>query len=526
MYFRCNLRKFEHSSRADETAESHIPTADKVSRVFSSTHPHLFDNSLFEIEEGIEEVNFEDLALVHDRVLNSVPPTVQGNVSTYVGRNPALEPEVQRERTSGVTLTAEAEPPDGHTMKTITEATITTAEPEPAKIPTEPSPLFFIDTNPSTSRMQIPVPVYHVHPHAESLGENVQVEVEPDPEDDVIVYDAPNPRISTPKVEPSALMNISLSSHGPSPSLRQINPLRRGRFVHVVGRNARRGSSGGVGIKRKRLAEHKNFATFGAMIAEARLRSQDVEEDRDPKEHLRRQGDSDLDWGDETDEGEKGAGPVAATAEGMDLDPDLVGSGVMAAAMERFVEGINGNHVTMNDLEDVNATDDSPSDSDEEGESEGGSEDQHLESQEERMLMEEFIAGQYGSDFSDDDDEDDELNPMAGFQARLDRLRRKQQKIIEMEDDEDEDDMDQELQWDEAEGVEVCIIHVLRLQDLHATPRTSLKELSINTKRTGRRATRFSGRFRMGFSTSWSPKLLRQVSGEPLGQRCLVLMTA
>ena len=58
---------------ADETTESHVPTADKVSQVFNNKLPHLFNNSLLEIEEGIEEANFEDLALVHERIHDSSP---------------------------------------------------------------------------------------------------------------------------------------------------------------------------------------------------------------------------------------------------------------------------------------------------------------------------------------------------------------------------------------------------------------------------------------------------------------------
>ena len=425
-------------------------------------------------------------------------------------------------------MAAEAELPNGQIIKDTTEAVSlirdgpTGIEADATITAAEPSALFSIDTNPSMSQDQISIPTYHVHLHTGSPGDNVQVEVEPDPEDDVIVYDAPNPRISTPKVETNTLTNISFPNHTLSSSPRQINPLRRGKFVHVVGRNSRRGSAGILGVKRKKLTEHKNFASFGAMIAEARLRSHNGEEDKDPKEHLRRQGDSDLDWGEETDEEEREDDPVAATAEGMDLDPDLVGSGVTMAQMARFAEGVNGNRVAID--EEVNAKGDSPSDDDGEIEHEGVSEDQDFESDEEGMLIEEFRTDPYGSGSSDDDD-DDELNPIAGFQARLDRLRRKQQKIVETEDDENEDEMDSDFQWDEGEEIDVCIIHLPRLRDLHVAPRTWLKELSINTRRTGCRATRSSGPSRMDFSMSYGLKLLRQVSGEPLIVRFLVLMT-
>ena len=389
-------------------------------------------------------------------------------------------------------------------MVVETQVATTSAEPGPATIPTAPSPLFVIDTDPSTSQKHIPVPTYDVHSHNMSLGGSVKVEaeVESDPEDDVIVYDAPNPRISTPKVEITPLTNPTLPNHTPSSTSRQINPLRRGKFVHVVGKNAKRGSSGVTGVKRKRLAEHGHFAAFGAAIAEARLRSRD--DKKDPKEHLRRLDDSDLDWGDETDEGE--GGPAATTAEGMDLDPDLVGLEATMAAMERFVEGINGNHVTMDDLENVSAEEDSSSD---EIEEEDGTDDEDVEGDEERMLIEEFLAAQDDPGFSDDDD--DELDPRAGFQSRLDRLRKKQQKMIETGDGEDEDEMDSDLKWGEGEDNDVRIIRVLCSRDLHHTPSISLKKPSINTKRIGWRVTQSPGPSRMAFSMSCSLKLLHQV---------------
>ena len=474
-----------NSLHVDETTESHAPTADKVSQVFSNTHPHLFDNSLLEIEEGIEEVNFEDLALVHERILDSAPaiiaaPLVQEEVFTGIiqksapgevlGAAPVTTETTIRTEIDAATP-ADVELSEGLVIKPETEATplitsvqdepmvvetqiiMTTPEAGPMMIPKKPSQLFVIDTDPSTSQKQIPVPAYGVHPHTAALGEGVKIEVEPDSEDDVIVYDAPNPRVSTPKVELTTLTNISLPNHTPSSTPRQINPLRRGKFVHVVGRNAKRGSGGVTGVKRKRLVEHESFATFGAMIAEAGIRSQDGRKGKDPKEHLRRQGDSDVDWGDETDEDNGEGGPTVATAEGMDLDPDLVGSGVTTAAMERFVEGINGNHVTMDDLENVNAEEEASSDEMDEEEDEGGIDDEDMESDEEMMLIEPFLASQDGSDFSDGDE--DELNPRAGFQARLDRLRKKQQKMIEMWNGEAEDEMDLDFEWGKGEDIDV-----------------------------------------------------------------------
>ena len=140
-------------------------------------------------------------------------------------------------------------------MAVDTQITITTAEPGPATTLTESSSLFVVDATPSASQNRVPVPTYDIHPHTVSLGEsaNVKVEVEPNSEDDVIVYDAPNPRISTPRVKLTALTNISVPNHTPSSTPRQINPLRKGKFVHVVGRNAKRSSGGILGVKRKKL---------------------------------------------------------------------------------------------------------------------------------------------------------------------------------------------------------------------------------------------------------------------------------
>lgn len=444
----------------DRTAESHVPTADKVSRVFGSTHPHLFNNTLFDIEEGIEEVNFEDLGLLHERVLGPAP-ALATHASPGIQKEGARRhtPKVQPKETLGRDLvttgaTIQAAPPlHKETVVVETKATIATTKPEPT--PTATPSLFFVDTGPSASQTKIPVPKYEILPRTAALGENAKAEVEPDSEDDVIVYNAPKPRIFTPKVEPTPLANVPPPKESPSSTPRQINPLRRNKFVHVVGKNARRGSSGVLGVKRKRLSEHKNFAAFGAMIAEARLRKQGEGADEDPKKHMRRQGDSDLDWGDETDESEKENKPVVATAEGMDLDPDLVGSGVAVAAMERFVEGINGNQVTMDDLKDADAMGDSSSDVDDNGH---GSTREDPESDEEKMSIEDLVAGEYSSDFSDEEEEDD-VDPRAGFQARLDRLRKKQRKVIEMEDDEDE--MDLEFQWSEGEEIDDVVEEAL-----------------------------------------------------------------
>lgn len=76
---------------------------DKVSQVFSNTYPHLFDNSLLGIKEGIEDVNFEDLALVHEHVLDFTP-AVQEEDFIGVIWNPAPELKVQSEEALDVTL--------------------------------------------------------------------------------------------------------------------------------------------------------------------------------------------------------------------------------------------------------------------------------------------------------------------------------------------------------------------------------------------------------------------------------------
>ena len=544
--------EFTHPVLADE---NHVPTADRVSRVFSNTHPHLFDNSLFEIEEGIEEVNFEDLALVHEQVLNpaSVPfgaLAVQKEAFAGVIQDPAPEPETQLGGTpdetpvateitiqtgTEVAATSDLELSDGRVTKVTTDiaqsiasvpmvveaqATTATAEPDPATTSTESSLLFVIDTDPSTSQMQIPAPAYNVRSETTALGESAEVELEFDPEDDVIVYDAPNPRISTPKVELTALTKSPLPN-GASPSTsRQVNPLRRNKFVHAVGRNARRGSSGITGIKRKRLTEHGSFATFGATVAEAGLRFEVNTKNKDPKEHLRRQGDSDLDWGGETDE--EGEGPVV-TAEGMDLDPDLVGSEVTLAAMERFVEGLNGNHVTMDDLEGVVPREDSPAEEageeGEEDEDEIEEDDEDVEGDEERMLIEEFFNVQDDPDFSDDEDEDD-LDPRAGFQARLDRLRKKQQKMIERGVDEDnpEDEMDSGFEWGEGEDIDVRVVSLLSSCDLCGAPRIFLEKPLINTRRIELHVMRSPGSSRTALSTNCNPKLLLRVRSFPPGR--------
>lgn len=84
--------------------------------MFSNTHPHPFDNSLLEIEEGIENVNLEEPVIM---------------------------------------VTTEAAQPVTSDRPMVVEThTIITAVPGPATILTELPPLYVDDTPPSTSQIE------------------------------------------------------------------------------------------------------------------------------------------------------------------------------------------------------------------------------------------------------------------------------------------------------------------------------------------------------------------------------------
>jgi hypothetical protein len=310
------------------------------------------------------------------------------------------------------------------------------------KLPEEQPILFHVDTQPT-----------HHGPKGtisfDSIDSGVPLGVEPNDEDDIIVYEAPNPRSTraTPAFQASALPKTPVTSTDTlfaSPSKasvqRKSNPLRRGTLFERV---SRKGKGKAV---RKRLSSHASFGAFGAMVAEARLH----QNDEDPRKDERRHRDSDVDWGDDDDD-EDEMDP-RAVAEGMDLDPDLIGAGVSMNTMRRFVDGVSGEgskFVTMDDLKDIQGM---------KYEEESNADDVEDDTIDDLIVEEEMVLADESNSVDEEDEEDEDYSddeqysPRTGFQARLDKLRRQQETEVDDIDTESEDVPD--FKWPKKSGEE------------------------------------------------------------------------
>jgi len=200
----------------------------------------------------------------------------------------------------------------------------------------------------------------------------------------------------------------------------------------------------------KRTQERRAmFGSFGAILSETHLRDEAAE--KDPQRDKQRRGDSDVDWGDES---ESQAQPDAALEElssglgGMDLDSDLD-----LQAMKTFVNGMSASgslHVTMDDLADGDRIREEDEDDSEDGDSQlfdtDTSSTDELDAaiaavesafvtdnvDEDNSYKNDVEEGGRSEDEDEDEDESedessDEETPRRGFQARLQQLRKRAQ---------------------------------------------------------------------------------------------------
>ncbi|KAK1235286.1 squalene synthetase-like protein, partial [Marasmius sp. AFHP31] len=255
----------------------------------------------------------------------------------------------------------------------------------------------------------------------------------------------PSSSTSLPQTETSTPVVVVGSETPKQPLFTFMQKSRKSTPMKMRQRNVWRKSRKGKGSS-------SSFAMRGAEVSEARMWG-------------RGRGDyegSDVDWGSASDddddaeeEGEEGEEEVraekdgtlrvvsvkgkgkgkskrrVAEAEGMDVDPELE---METGAMRSFVEGMNREWVTMDDLEDerrvreedrnlhvggVGSSGESEdADADED-------EDAVMELEERILIGEEAEEEEDEDDWDDDDDEEGEdHSPKSSFQARLDRLRK------------------------------------------------------------------------------------------------------
>lgn len=165
--------------------------------------------------------------------------------------------------------------------------------------------------------------------------------------------------------------------------------------------------------KRKRKALG-SFGLFGALLEERKLQFTPNDEP-DPRWKDRRQGDSDLDWGDNSDNETEDVGG------GMSVDVDLD-----VNAMSRFAEGMSAGgskFMTMDDIKDAQKMQEE--DAEDEGESVGDSADESDGDEEENRILvaeERRLLGESSSE-EDSSEGDSDTSSDVPFQEKLQKVR-------------------------------------------------------------------------------------------------------
>ncbi|KAJ6526928.1 hypothetical protein DFH09DRAFT_1264106 [Mycena vulgaris] len=457
--------------------ESHVPTADRVARVFSGGHIPRMEESENE-EESLEEIDFDDLAKVREEVdaaaalPDQLPIAVEAVEERFMGifinkgpstaedsQMPEAPPAIVDLGPVGVDSTPDAvvesvvvvEPAQNDLFYVDTTPTpiiqdILEPEPvpplavqvaehaapilpvSPAAADLPPTDLFYVDTTPTPVALApggITSALAPLHAH-------------PADDEEVIVYVAPHPRTGrAPSPSPQPATPPSLSDASvltgttlrPAPAFTSVafafpppspvkTPRKQAPVFTVHGATKARTKARALA---RRVERRSTFGALGARVSEARLRGDD------PRRDERRRGDSDVDWGDEDDGPEEEDG-------GMEVDVDLD-----AQAMRWFAVGMSadgGRFVTMDDIHDEQRMREedagglvagSSGDDDDDDSSDDEEADAVVDAEEEDMVAEPRDLPSDDDDDESEDDEDsddDQQSPRAGFQARLERLRK------------------------------------------------------------------------------------------------------
>ncbi|KLO18329.1 hypothetical protein SCHPADRAFT_120527 [Schizopora paradoxa] len=449
--------------------KSHVPTADKVARLFSippedtSFFKAPLNDDVFAVDDSEElvTIDFKSMGtlMTHEQKVEAVvPSTIPENKELNVGEQSA-EATSATLPSNPTSLDIDVQHVEASIHADITSPTISVTDAPPSE-----NPLFVLDPNPTA-----PGDTHQTHEDVSitisapvNLAPLGSIDLTQDQSDEIIVYEAPNPRTGRSTPNPPEVSSIANSTE--ASTSRQANQVlttldsimftsltnstkvkatrkRRGRRVTKKDRmTGRRGAL---------LGSRPGFGDFGAMMEEMHLHEDEGRQ--------RRYG-SDIDWGDESkDEGEHG---------GMDLDSD-----VNQEAMSSFIQSmsVNGSRqITMDDVADMEKL---KMEDEEEEMSSSGSEDEDEEEEDVSQAIREAeieLVGAEGSETEDEEDEDeddseesedDEGSPKRNFQTRLARARQnakgkgkavdadRSQLYVEKstsEDDEDEDDEDED----------------------------------------------------------------------------------
>lgn len=566
---------------AGPSEESHVPTADRVTRVFSGENfpppssSSSSEDGFSDHEEELEEVDFADMGNLFPQfhTARASTSTRASQVATssreevftgvYNKRNhsittplshPALEhADVSSEKPNPVsidTVISETTAITVHSVTTLEHSTaalvitkddeIVTDKPDtipssqsstavisneitisPTRVPEDDTPTFFIDTEPtrpSAHRSASDVILFDRTAWGSApLGE----------EDELIVYVAPHPRSgqaspipNVPRVRlPSRSVltgTTSLMQTHPGPVAHEDTidnslPVQsevpqfssvsfdfttpstkkksRQRPVFTPGDLSKariQAMKQDARVARKHAQRRAMFGSFGAILSEARLRDADERERKSARWESRRKDDSDVDFGDDDEDGapvNDGIDEVSVGLGGMDLDPDLEPN---LEAMKDFVQSMSAEGSRHRTIDEIQDEEDEEEGSDSHGsynntsDEEDKEEDAVFEVEEEILIAESEgerphkpSRSDHSDEVEDSSDDDDELSPGANFQARLRRVREESRSMkpatAAAESDSEEEESDDPFPpWNRGDSDEDYMARIEDILEMHS----------------------------------------------------------
>ncbi|CCL98192.1 uncharacterized protein FIBRA_00186 [Fibroporia radiculosa] len=452
------------SESAADNEESHVPTADQVTRIFSGVPEREALSSSSEDEEALEEIDFKDIGRLQAEVDAAAALVQTGGPSVK-----AADTTIVEEKFTGFYIDTTPSGPNPHPTDDRIPVGRTTGvlgeqlqDDEEVIVYVAPHPRIKA-SQPQEVQSQLEVGVVREIPKTSFLT-------------DVGVEFAEGARVfgreeSTPETIPSSVLpppafeSVSFS-FDPTPRRQQT---RRAFPVGGGPRSLLRRS------KKARRKSARHFGSYGAMLSEAHLQQEARE--KDPRESEQRRGDSDINWGDsDTDAGvtQDAVDEISSGMGAMDLDGE-----VSLEAMKSFVTsmGAEGSrHVTMDDIADIARM---HAEDVEEEKGINGTDGDSSESEEEDKEVEQVIDEQERALIGDREDDsaeegsseeysDDETTPKTAFKTKLEKIRAQpkgKQKVKPLEESSDEamsvqmvwDDEDEDMDDDEFfDEIEAC----------------------------------------------------------------------
>lgn len=475
--------------------QSHVPTADRVTRVFSGVPDVLAEEeSGSEEEEQLEQIDFSEIC------------RLQAEVDAAAARKP--ESELQEEVTvveekftgfyvdtkpSAVVETLRHAQTVETALGDIEEEVIVYVAPHPRAGPATPPPpekaagiapytsiLSGIRSDPSNGNERAEATDAVPPPTAEQHGE----------EERSVSSIAMNNGVPAPRAEQSGSALLEGTTDAQSeprgagaPQLAAVPSFEEVSFSFTSKQTQKKLIRKAHPVRTPKALLRKTpnrrkairrFGTFGASLEEAHLH----EDEQDSRAAHRRRGDSDLDWGDGSEAGD-GVDELSTGIGAMEIDPDID-----MRAMASFVKSMSAagsSFVTMDDIADAEAMKAEDEDEDERRsesteEAAQSSEDSEVDAvvrlEEEQLIPEQIVASgedvaedSSGEDEEDEESSDDEETPRRGFQARLERIRKnskgkKKASKADLSSDEDDSDAEMALNDPWADDDEDYIAHI------------------------------------------------------------------